>query len=92
MSSAAKDKISIYQALLSLPGMSDKCKAVFQLSRQNILLLSRIIETGLKSIHELDDGLASMISKETREELEQVVPELLKKAGLSEFYEKLKTF
>lgn len=91
MSSAAKEKLSIYQALLSLPGMTDKCKAVFHLSRQNVLLLSRIIEAGMKSINESGDALADMISKETKEELEQVAPELLKKAGLSEFYEKLKT-
>lgn len=91
MSSAAKEKISIYQALLSLPGMTDKCKVVFHLSRQNVLLLSRIIEAGMKSINESGDVLADMISNETKEELGQVTPELLKKAGLAEFYEKLKT-
>jgi len=88
--SSVKEKIGIYQALLSLPGMTDKCKAVFHLSRQHMLLLSRVIEIGLKTVKQSDDLLATMISDEAKEELEQVAPELLKKAGLSEFYEKVK--
>ena len=91
MSSVAKEKIKVYETVLSSPGMADKCKVVLQLSRQNILLLSRLIETGLNSSKENPDELISLLSNESKEELDTVVPELLKKGGLTEFYEKLKT-
>lgn len=48
MSSAAaiekKEKFKIFETALSSPGMSEKCKIVLQLSRQNILLLGWLIE------------------------------------------------
>jgi hypothetical protein len=91
MSSVAKEKIKVYETVLSSPGMGDKCKVVLHLSRQNILLLSRLIETGLNSGKENPDELIGLLSNESREELETVVPEFLKKGGLTEFYEKLKS-
>ena len=44
---ANKEKSKIFETVLSSPGMHEKCKIVLLLSRQNILLLSRLIETGL---------------------------------------------
>ena len=95
MSSASmnlgKEKIKIYEAVLSSPGMSEKCKIPLQLSRQTILLLSRLIEDGLKTAGNNSEDLISLLPKESVEELHTVVPELLKKSGLTEFYEKLKS-
>jgi len=91
MSTAAKEKLKIYETVLSSPGMTEKCKIVLQLSRQNILLLSRLIETGLDANKEKADEIINLLSKESTEELFAVVPEFLKKGGLTEFYEKLKS-
>ena len=41
---ANKEKSKIFETVLSSPGMNEKCKIVLMLSRQNILLLSRLIE------------------------------------------------
>lgn len=91
MSSVAKEKLKIYETVLMSPGMNEKCKIVLHLSRQNILLLSRLIETGLNSNKENADEFLSLLNKESKEELETVVPEFLRKGGLTDFYEKLKS-
>lgn len=91
MSSVAKEKLKIYQAVISSPGMVERCKIGIHLSRQTIFILCRIIESGLKSEKEGDNDLLGLLSKEAQEELQTVVPEFLKKSNLTEFYEKLKS-
>ena len=44
--SGSKEKSRIYQTVLSSPGMNEKCKINLMMSRQNILLLGRLIEAG----------------------------------------------
>lgn len=91
MSSVVKEKLRIYEAVFSGPGMNDRSKIILHLSRQNILLLSRLIETGLNANKENADEWLSLLSSEAKQELETVVPEMLKKGGLTQFYEKLKS-
>jgi hypothetical protein len=90
MSSAGKEKSKIYEAVFISPGMNEKSKIVLHLSRQSILLLSRLIEAGLSGNKESADEWLSLLPGEAKQELETVVPELLKKGGLTDFYEKLK--
>lgn len=85
------EKLKIYQTVLSSPGMGEKCKIILQLSRQNILLLSRIIESGLEADKkEMNDDILMLLTEEGLEELRKVLVEILSKGGLTDFYEKLK--
>jgi hypothetical protein len=86
-----KEKSKIFETVLSSPGMTEKCKVVLMLSRQNILLLSRLIEAGLLTEkQQFDDEIISALSKESVEEFKTIHQEILKKGDLTEFYERLK--
>ena len=88
---ASKEKSKIFETVLSSPGMSEKCKIILTISRQNILLLSRLIEAGLLSDKKsFEDEIISSLPKESLEEFKGIHEEILKKAELTEFYEKLK--
>jgi hypothetical protein len=86
------EKLKIYETVLSSPGMSEKCKIILHLSRQNILLLSRIIELGLEADKKQMNGdILMLLTEEGIEEFRKVLAEILSKGGLTEFYEKLKS-
>lgn len=85
------EKLKIYETVLSSPGMGEKCKIILQLSRQNILLLSRIIELGLEADKkEMNGDILMLLTEDDLEEFRKVVEEILAKGGLTDFYEKLK--
>jgi hypothetical protein len=87
----SKEKLKIFETVLSSPGMTEKCKINLTLSRQNIILLSRLIEAGLlKDKNGFDDEIIAAIPKESLEEMKTIHEEILKKSELTEFYEKLK--
>ena len=81
------NKLKIYETVLSSPGMNEKCKVNLMISRQNILLLSRLIENGLTLNKESPDDIINLLPKESLEEFQSVVPELLRKGGLTELHE-----
>jgi hypothetical protein len=86
------EKLKIYEAVLSSPGMGEKCKIILQLSRQNILLLARIIELGLEADKkEMKADILALLSEEDLEEFQKIANEILSKGGLTDFYEKLKS-
>ena len=86
-----KEKFKIFETVLSSPGMSEKCKIVLTVSRQNIILLSRLIEVGLLTDKNgFDDEIIAALPKESLDEMRTVHEEILKKGDLSEFYERLK--
>lgn len=88
--SGAKRKI--LETVLSSPGMSEKCKIVLPLSRQNILLLARLIEAGLLAENGgFDDEILVALPKETVDELKSVQEDILKKGNLTDFYQRLKS-
>lgn len=88
---ASKEKLKIFETILISPGMTEKCKIVLMLSRQNILLLSRLIETGLLTDQQaFDDEIITALPKESLEEFKVIHEEILRKSNLTEFYEKLK--
>ena len=87
----AKQKSKIFETVLSSPGMAEKCKINLTLSRQNIILLSRLIEAGLLTDKKgFDDEIIAALPNESLNELRTVHEEILHKAGLTEFYERLK--
>lgn len=86
-----KEKTTIFSTVLSSPGMSDNCKIVLQMSRQNVLLLSRLIEAGILSAKgNFEDDILSALPPESAGEFKVIHEEILKKSGLTDFYEKLK--
>ena len=86
-----KEKSNIFETILSSPGMNEKCKINLVVSRQNIILLSRLIETGLLSGKNVfEDEIINVLSKESLEEMKAIYEEILKRGELVEFYEKLK--
>jgi hypothetical protein len=89
-----QDLSRLYDTVLSTPGMQDVVKVDLRIQRKNVLLLSKIIERGLKSKEtiEKEDELLVLNKKEALEELQKLVDEILIKAGLKEMIEKLDSF
>ena len=88
---ANKEKSKIFETVLSSPGMNEKCKIVLMLSRQNILLLSRLIEAGLLTKEQsFEDEIINALPKDMLEDFKGIHEDILNKAGLTEFYRKLK--
>lgn len=83
----------IFDTVLSIPGMSDNVKIQLSIPRKNVLLLTKVIERGLYANDSSDENnILDIASKETLEELTEISNDLLKKAGLIEMNEKLKSF
>lgn len=83
----------IFDTVLSIPGMNDNVKIQLSIPRKNVLLLSKVIERGLYANNSSDENnIFDIASKETLVELTEISSDLLKKAGLTEMNEKLKTF
>lgn len=85
-----KELSKIYDTVLSSPGMNDQIKIDLRMSRKNILLLGRLIENGLGKEDKIKDEIFSQLPEETHAEFIHIREDVLKKAGLTEFYEKLK--
>ena len=90
--SVNKEKSRIYQTVLSSPGMNEKCKINLMMSRQNILLLSRLIEAGfLNEKGPFEDEIIEALPENSLEEFKTIHEEILRKGDLTEFYERLKS-
>lgn len=73
--------------------MNDNVKIQLSIPRKSVLLLSKVIERGLSGKdHPEESNILNIASKETLQELGSISDELLKKAGLIEMNEKLKSF
>ena len=95
MNSGVNDKQSnrakIFETILSSPGMGEHCKIVLSLTRQGILILARLVESGIeKKDQNESDEMLSFLPADALSELKSISEELLKKGGLVEFYEHLK--
>ncbi len=87
---SVKDVTTIYETLLSSPGMNDTVKIDLRVPRKNILFLVRVIQLGLSLKGQTQKGdLINIISNETGEELIESTAEILRKSGLTELYDKL---
>ena len=88
-----QDLSKLYDALLATPGMQETVKMDLRLQRKNVLLLSKIIQRGLKrEATDKEEDILLLYTKENSEEIEKLVEELLLKAGLKDLYEKLGAF
>lgn len=88
-----KEKSKVFEMILCSPGMAETCKISFKVTRQNVLVLSRLIEAGiLDSKNIFEDDILGSLPPESVTEFKAIHEEILKKAGLADFYEKLKSF
>lgn len=86
------DRAKIFETVLSSPGMSETCKIVLNPSRQTVVLLSRLIEQGMKQGEGKEgDEILSFLPPESTQELKVIMEEMLRKTGLIEFYARLKS-
>lgn len=86
-----KEKTRIFDMILNSPGMADECKLNLKITRKNALLLGRLIESGiLSSKGGLEDEILNTLPEAISSEFKIIHAEILSKAGLTEFYEKLK--
>ena len=68
-----KEKSKIFETVLSSPGMNEKCKINLMISRQNILLLSRLIEAGLLTDKDnFEDEIISALPVQSVEEFKGI--------------------
>jgi hypothetical protein len=80
----------VYETLLTSPGMNDEVKINLRIPRKNVLILSKLIETGLSNKNGNDsDGLFAVVNGTTFEEIKAIATDILGKAGLTETYNKL---
>lgn len=86
------DITQLYDTILSIPGMNDTVKIDLKISRKKVLLLTRVIERGL-AIKQDDksSNILDIVPKEILQEFTSLADDCLKKAGLTDLSEKLKT-
>ena len=81
----------VYNTVFSIPGMNEQVKLDVKTTRKTVLLLSNVIERGLKSeSKEGEKGLAEMVSPENLEELKKFAEECLDRAGLTDLSNQMK--
>lgn len=89
---STKDIQMVWETLLSSPGMNEQVKIGLNLSRKNVLLLTKVIELGLSNKEgNGEQSIVGIAKKETLTELIALSEELLNKAGLQEMNSKLLT-
>ena len=87
------DIAQVYDTILSIPGMNDTVKIDLKISRKNVLLLNRVIERGLTlKGDDKSPNILSAVPEDVLKELTLFAEDCLKKAGLTELSEKLKSF
>ena len=87
------DIAQVYDTILSIPGMNETVKIDLKISRKNALLLNRVIERGLTLKQgDKSSNLLDIVPEDALQELTSLADDCLKKAGLTELSEKLKSF
>lgn len=87
-----KEKARIFETILSSPGMNEKCKLSLFVSRQSLLLLCRLMEAGLLTKEwPITDDFLQTLPSDSLEEIKALQEEMLRKAGLADFYQRMKT-
>ncbi len=72
--------------------MNDTVKIDLKISRKNVLLLNRVIERGLTlKQDDKSSNLLDIVPEDTLQELTSLADDCLKKAGITELSEKLKS-
>jgi hypothetical protein len=81
----------VYETLLCSPGMNEVVKIDVKINRKTILLLSSVLENGLSKDGGQASELLDLVPREDLDELKSFGAECLKKAGLSELNEKMRS-
>ncbi len=81
----------VYETLLCSPGMNEAVKVDVKVNRKAILLLSSVVENGLSKDENYAQELLALVPVEDLNELKGFAEECLKKAGLTELSEKMKS-
>ncbi|MFD0795484.1 hypothetical protein ACFQZX_17815 [Mucilaginibacter litoreus] len=82
----------VYETLMCSPGMNEAVKVDLKINRKTILLLNNVIDNSLNPDAENQTGsLLKMLPQEAAAELKELAEECLKKAGLTELSEKIKS-
>jgi hypothetical protein len=81
----------VYETLLCSPGMNEAVKIDIKVSRKAILLLSSVIETSLNKDASQTLELLGLVPADDLNELKAFAEDCLKKAGLTELNEKMKS-
>ncbi|WP_118975775.1 hypothetical protein [Taibaiella koreensis] len=82
----------LYSMLLSVPGMNEKVKIDLRISRNHVLLLAQVMQSGLKKENPDIVGLLSAMPEGSLAEMQALVGDCLAKAELTELNGKLLTF
>lgn len=95
MNSGANEKLmnrtKIFETILCSPGMQENCKIVLNPSRQIVLALAKLIESGIENREGKErEEIISFLPEDSMNDLKLIAEELLKKSGLVEFYEHIK--
>ncbi|WP_439584130.1 hypothetical protein [Dyadobacter bucti] len=85
-----KDLASVYDTIMSIPGMNDQIKIDLKISRRNVLLLTQAIKRAL-SVPGVEDNpdLIDIASKESKDELLALSADCLQKSGLVDLNDRL---
>ena len=81
----------VYETLLCSPGMNEAVKIDVKINRKTVLLLNSIIESGVGNDASITSELLELVPKEDMAELKIFGEECLKKAGLTDLNEKIKS-
>ena len=84
------DAAQVFDTILSSPGMNEAVKIDVRISRRNVLLLSHVIEQGVKNKAEGKGSVFASLPDGGKQELMEISTDFLQKAGLVELSEKLK--
>jgi hypothetical protein len=80
----------VYETLLCIPGMNDQVKLDLKISRKQVLVLTQVIERGLKEELEKPTGIL-IVAKDADREIKETMRDCLEKAGLTELSNKLQS-
>jgi len=81
----------VYETLLCSPGMNEAVKIDVKINRKTVLLLNSVLENGLTKDGVQGSELLELVPKDDLSELKTFGEECLKKAGLTELNEKIKS-
>lgn len=82
-----KEMKSVYDLLLSVPGMNDVVKLDLKLPRKNVLFWCQLLS---RTLEDKDNPLIAVMPKEVVDELQTTIADSLEKSGLSALVPKLK--
>lgn len=80
---------TIYETLLTVPGMHDTVKIDLKIPRKTVLLFTEVLSRGIEQKSSSANAVTN-ITKESQEELKAIISESLEKAGLTALSSKLK--